>query len=90
MSQENLPFRVGDKIMIINDEDIMHGFVGKVVSHIYVISGTPQVKVKFEFKKGDRKPIPKGYACKASNIQFRIFDITDLIMDTKLNKLLYS
>lgn len=90
MGYENLPFLIGDQIVVIKPQDILRGFGGKVVAHISIIPGTPQVKVRFEFKKGDTKPVPKGYATKASNIQFRIFDVKDIIMDTKLNRLLYG
>ena len=90
MSQENSAFHLGDRVLIIKHTDILQGFVGKVVSHLSSFPDTPQVKVKFEFKKGQPKPIPRGYACKASNIQYRIFDVKDLIMDTKLNRLLYG
>lgn len=90
MNQENLPFHIGDVVLIIKPQDILRGFVGKVVSHLPTFPDTQQVKVKFEFKKGQPKPIPRGLACKASNIQFRIFDVKDLIMDSKLNRLLYS
>ena len=90
MGYENLPFQVGDRVLIIKHEDILRGFTGKVVSYISVILDTQRVKVRFEFKKGDTKPVPKGYATKASNIQFRIFDTTELIVDSKLNRLLYG
>ena len=88
--QQDFEFTIGDKVLIIKQEEIMRGTVGKVVSHIMKISDTREVKVKFEFKKGDYSPRPRNYAHKASNIQYRIFNIKDLIMDTKLNRLLYS
>jgi hypothetical protein len=90
LGYENLPFHIGDRVLIIKHEDILRGFCGKIVSHISTVLDTPKVKVRFEFKKGDTKPVPKGYATKASNIQFRIFDVKDLIVDSKLNRLLYG
>lgn len=86
-------FMIGDKVIISNGKDIMHGCVGKVVGNGTIGRGNDEViafKIKFDFKTGQYKPRPKTMAHSASNIQYRLFAVSDLIMDTKLNRLLYG
>lgn len=86
-------FHIHDQVLVAKPDDIMHGFVGKVIAHYCPNAGreeTQHFKVKFDFKKDQPKPVPKNGAFRASNIQYRIFEESELIMDTKLNRLLYG
>lgn len=86
-------FKIHDKVIITNPKDIMHGCVGKVVGHGTLFEDNSEVlafKIKFDFKTGQYKPRPKDMALTASNIQYRLFAVSALTIDTKLNRLLYG
>ena len=78
-------YEIGQKVLVIKKDSELFSFCGNIIAHI----NKETVKVKFDFTK-TTSPKPFGWPRKASNISFQIFDTKEVILATKISRLLYG